>query len=62
MEDKRFQIRTPASSGEGKPKAQEKPRYTDEDFEEMERLLMKISCLNELQKARLERESRPFRF
>lgn len=61
MEDKRFQLRTPASSNEAKPKAQ-KPRYTDEDFEEMERLLMKIKCLNELQKARLERESRPFWF
>lgn len=62
MEDKRFQRRTSASSDEADPKAQKKPRYTDEDFEEMERLLMKISCLNELRKARLERESRPFWF
>lgn len=60
MEDKGFQIRTPGSSGKSKPQSQEKPRSTDEGFEEMERLLMKLDCLIELQKARLERESRPF--
>jgi hypothetical protein len=60
MEDKRFQLRTPASPGEAQPRPLERPRYTDEDFEEMERLLVKLECLNELQMAHLQLESRPF--
>jgi hypothetical protein len=62
MEDKRLQSRTPRPSKKHEQESQAKPRYTDEDFEEMERILMKIDCLIELQKAGLRRERRPFRF
>lgn len=57
MEDKRFQVRTSEPAEKTK-----RSHYTDEDFEEMERLLMKIECLTELEDAFRRRRPRPFRF